>query len=97
LYSSLEIGLYFRIEQIVTSSVLIGSKASLFVGSQALVLPVVISMSFIQLLQRSYKAILNPPDRGSEENAVRFGLLGASTIAQVPSRFLHWKELTIAD
>ncbi|OOQ84561.1 oxidoreductase [Penicillium brasilianum] len=40
-------------------------------------------MSFIQLLQRSYKAIFNPPDRGSKENAVRFGLLGASTIAPI--------------
>ncbi|KAL3482795.1 hypothetical protein BJX62DRAFT_231443 [Aspergillus germanicus] len=38
-------------------------------------------MSVIQLIQRSYKAIISPPNREIESNAVRFGLLGASTIA----------------
>jgi hypothetical protein len=47
-------------------------------------------MSFIQLLQRSYLAIFDPPDRGAKDDAVRFGLLGASKIASVllPSFFV---------
>lgn len=45
--------------------------------------PVLVAiMSFIQLLQRSYKA-LNPPNQGVKDNAIRFGLLGASGIASV--------------
>ncbi|GKZ86193.1 hypothetical protein AnigIFM56816_001245 [Aspergillus niger] len=38
-------------------------------------------MSLLNFLQRSYRAIINPPDRGTKDDPVRFGLLGASTIA----------------
>ncbi|KAL2811607.1 hypothetical protein BJX63DRAFT_444022 [Aspergillus granulosus] len=38
-------------------------------------------MSFINLIQRSYRAIINPPDLRAKSDAIRFGLLGASTIA----------------
>jgi hypothetical protein len=80
---------YFYIQEILTCSLLIVSIPDRSVVYQAPFLALVSIMSLFQLLQRSYKALFNPPDRGSKENAVRFGLLGASTIASVPPRILH--------
>ncbi|RAO73595.1 uncharacterized protein BHQ10_009607 [Talaromyces amestolkiae] len=38
-------------------------------------------MSFLRFFQRGYTALLNPPEVSKHEDAIRLGLLGASTIA----------------